>query len=112
MPLKANGTENFSDHSGEISQNAVRKNDAHIEKHQVHERTPAMKVSGTISPSYSMPAHSRSFMKMFPGPASFTNMEDIRHIAKPYTIKSVMSMPAFYSKIGSQETLTENVQLW
>jgi hypothetical protein len=49
---------------------------------------------------------------MFPGPASFTNREDIRHIANPYTIKSIMSMPAFYSKIGSQETLTDNVQLW
>ena len=104
-PLKANGTENFSDHSGEISQKAVRKNDAHIEKHHTQERTPAMKVSGTMSPSYSIPANSRSFRKMFPGPASFTNREDIRHIANPYTIKSIMSMPAFYSKIGGCKTL-------
>ena len=107
MPLKANGTENFNDHSGEINQNAVRKNDAHIEKHHTQERIPAMKVSGTMSPSYSIPAHSRSFRKMFPGPASFTNREDIRHIANPYTIKFVMSMPAFYSKIGGYKTLTQ-----
>lgn len=105
MPLKANGTDNFRDHSGEINQNAVKKNDAHIEKHHTQERTPAIKVSGTMSPSNCIPTRSRSFRNMFPGPASFTNREDIRHIAKPYTIKLVMSMPAFYSKTGGYKTL-------